>query len=123
MGSCQSVAIIAEASEEEHIPILLVIATYILDLLCIHPFRDGNGRVSRLMTTLLLLENGFEVGCFVSLERIVEESKEDYYRILEKCSRGWHDGTNEIVPWWNYFLGILQRAYGKFELLVESIES
>lgn len=112
-----------EACEEEHIPILLVIATYILDLLCIHPFRDGNGRVSRLMTTLLLLENGFEVERFVSLERIVEENKEDYYRILEKCSREWHDGTNEIIPWWNYFLGILQRAYGEFELLVESTES
>lgn len=112
-----------DACEEEHIPILLVIATFILDLLCIHPFRDGNGRVSRLMTTLLLLENGFNVGRFVSLERIVEESKEDYYRILEKCSRGWHDGTNEIMPWWNYFLGVLQRAYGEFELLVESTAS
>ena len=109
--------------EEGNVPILLVIATFILDLLCIHPFRDGNGRVSRLMTTLLLMENGFEVGRFVSLERIVEENKEDYYRILEKCSRGWHDGTNEITPWWNYFLGILQRAYGEFELLMESTES
>ncbi|MCD4774470.1 MAG: Fic family protein [Candidatus Aegiribacteria sp.] len=112
-----------EVCEVERIPILLVIATYILDLLCIHPFRDGNGRVSRLMTTLMLLENGFEVGRFVSLERIVEENKEDYYRVLEKCSRGWHDGTNEIIPWWNFFLGMLQRAYAEFELLVESTAS
>ncbi|MCK5132760.1 MAG: Fic family protein [Candidatus Sabulitectum sp.] len=111
-----------EACEEQHIPVLLVIATFIFDLLCIHPFRDGNGRVSRLMTTLLLRENGFEVQRFVSLERIVEESKEDYYLILENCSRGWHEGSNEIVSWWNYFLGILNRAYRELELLLESSE-
>lgn len=112
-----------EACAEQQIPVLLLIATFVLDLLCIHPFRDGNGRVSRLVTTLLLREHGFEVAQYVSLERIVEESKVDYYSILERCSSGWHEGENEIIPWWNFFLGILQRAYGEFEHLVQTAES
>lgn len=96
------------------VPPLLLIATAVLDFLCIHPFRDGNGRVSRLLTTLLMKEHGFIVGRYVSLERLVEESKDDYYRVLAECSRGWIDGKNEVLPWWNYFLTIVRRAYGAF---------
>lgn len=104
-------------------PPLLLIATFVFDFLCIHPFRDGNGRVSRLITTLLLESNDFRVGRYVSMERLIEESKEEYYRILEECSHGWHEGKNEIIPWWNYFLSIVRRAYNEFKRQVESIDA
>lgn len=106
--------------EDERIHPLLVLAAFVFDLLCIHSFRDGNGRVSRLATTLLLLQHGYQISRYVSLERLVEESKEDYCRVLAECSRGWHEGKNEIVPWWNYFLGVLRRGYQEFECQVES---
>ncbi len=103
----------------ESAPPLLVVSTMVFDLLCIHPFRDGNGRVSRLLTTLLLLQHGFTVGRYVSLERLVEESKEDYYHALGVCSQGWHEGHNPILPWWNHSLGVLRRAYVEFSRQVE----
>jgi len=109
-----------EACDEERIPPLLIVATFIFDFLCVHPFRDGNGRVSRLATTLLLKTHGFEVVRYISLERLVEERKDEYYGILRTCSDGWHDGKNEIVPWWNYFLGVLRSGYREFERQVES---
>lgn len=112
-----------QACEEERVPPLLIVGAFVFDLLCIHPFRDGNGRVSRLITTLLLQAHGFQVARYISLERIVEQSKEEYYRVLEQCSRKWHEGRNEIVPWWNYFLGALRRAYKEFEEQVESAET
>jgi len=112
-----------EASDDEYIPPLLIVATFIFDLLCIHPFRDGNGRVSRLATSLLLQSQGFHVPRYMSLERLVEESKEEYYRVLKLCSLGWHEGKNEIIPWWNYFLGTLRNAYKEFERQVESVEA
>ena len=87
-------------SYEERIPPLLTVATFVLDLLCIHPFRDGNGRVSRLATSLLLQSQGFQVARYISLERHIEESKEEYYGVLKPCSEGWHEGKNEIIPWW-----------------------
>jgi Fic family protein len=103
----------------QRVPPLLLASTMVFDLLCIHPFRDGNGRVSRLLTTLLLLQHGFSVGRYVSLERLVEQSKEDYYRALGECSTGWHEGRNPILPWWNHFLGVLRRAYMEFSQQVE----
>ena len=109
-----------QASDDPGIPPLLMAAAFVFDFLCIHPFRDGNGRVSRLLTTFLLLQHGFEVGRYVSLERIVEETKSDYYRVLGECSKGWHEGKNQIIPWWNYFLGFLRRAYQEFAAQVES---
>ncbi len=112
-----------EAREQEEVPSLLAIATFVFDLLCIHPFRDGNGRVSRLATTLLLQTDGFQVARYVSLERLNEDSKVEYYGVLEECSRGWHDGGNQIVPWWNYFFGVLRRAYREFERQVETVEA
>src|ERR1017187_3767736 len=111
------------APDDERLPPLLIVATFIFDLVCIHPFRDGNGRVSRLVTSLLLQAQGFQVARYISLERIIEESKEDYYRILKLCSQGWHEGKNEILPWWNYFLSMLRRAYKEFESQVESVEA
>jgi Fic family protein len=112
-----------EACEDERVPPLLIVATFVFDLTCIHPFRDGNGRVSRLATTLLLQTHGFEVTRYVSLERLVEESKEGYYATLAECSIGWHKGKNALVPWWNYFLSVLRRAYKEFERQVESTEA
>ncbi len=111
------------ACQGDRVPPLLIVATFIFDLLCIHPFRDGNGRVSRLATSLLLQSHGFQVARYISLERLIEDSKEDYYRVLKLCSRGWHEGKNDIVPWWNYFLGALRGAYKEFEHQVVSIEA
>jgi len=108
------------ACDEESIPPLLILATFVLDLLCIHPFRDGNGRVSRLATSLLLQAQGIQVARYISLERLIEETKEDYYRVLKLCSQGWHEGKNEIIPWWNYFLSTLRRAYRELERHIES---
>lgn len=107
-------------SAEENVPPLLSVATFVFDFLCVHPFRDGNGRVSRLITTLLLKEHGFAVVRYVSLERLVEERKEEYYDVLETCSNGWHEGANEIVPWWNFFLAVLRSGYRELESQVES---
>ena len=101
-------------------PELLLIGTFVLDLLCIHPFRDGNGRVSRLMTTLLLEQTGFVISRYISLERLIEESRESYYESLYKSSQGWHDSSHDIVPWWDYFLSIVNRAYREFSEVVES---
>jgi Fic family protein len=108
---------------EESLPPLLAVVTFVFDLLCIHPFRDGNGRVSRLATTLLLQQQGFEIGRFISVERLIEERKEDYYAALERCSTGWHAGENEIVPWWNFCLGVVRSAYRAFEEHVSSAPS
>lgn len=110
-------------SDEERLPPLLIVATFVLDLLCIHPFRDGNGRVSRLATSLLLQSHGFQVARYISLERLIEASKQEYYRVLKLCSQGWHEGKNEIIPWWNYFLSLLRSAYKEFERQIESVEA
>jgi Fic family protein len=95
---------------------LLLIPAYVLDFLCIHPFRDGNGRMARLISLLLLYQSGFEVGRFISLEQIVEETKEGYYDTLFRASQKWHQSKHSLVPWWDYFLGVmLLSAYREFE--------
>jgi Fic family protein len=94
---------------------LIVIPVTILDFLCIHPFRDGNGRTARLLTLLLLYHFEYQVGRYISLERIFEESKESYYETLEKSSQGWHDARHNVMPWVTYFWGVLLRAYKEFE--------
>lgn len=111
-----------ERAIEEHQP-LLVIPLTILDFLCIHPFRDGNGRVARLLTLMLLYHSGYQVGRYISLERIFEESKETYYETLEASSRRWHEGAHDVMPWLNYFWGTLLRAYDEFAERVGSIRS
>jgi len=111
-----------DMTEQSAAPPLLLAATFVFDFLCIHPFRDGNGRVSRLLTTLLLQQHGFTVARFVSLERLVEETRHDYYRVLGLCSKRWDEGRNEIVPWWNYFLTIVRRGYAEFAATVEQAE-
>lgn len=103
------------AIDQDHIPPLVAIGALILDFLCIHPFRDGNGRISRLLTLLALYQHGYEVGRYISLERLVEESKADYYEVLHQSSQSWHHGKHKLLPWLNYFLAIIRRAYGEFE--------
>lgn len=102
---------------------LVVVPLSILDFLCVHPFTDGNGRVSRLLTLLLLYHFGYQVGRYISLERVFEESKETYYEALERSSREWHSGTHDVFPWLNYFWGVLLRAYGEFEDRVATIKT
>jgi len=93
----------------------LATACFILDFLCIYPFRDGNGRISRLLTLLCLYRHGYDVGRYISHERIVEQTKEDYYEVLKTSSSGWHEGKHDIMPWFHYFLSTWRRAYREFE--------
>jgi Fic family protein len=101
--------------DQRRVSPLLLIPTFVLDFLCIHPFTDGNGRVSRLLTVLLLHQAGFNVGQFVSIERLIEGSKETYYEALQLSSRAWHESTHRLKPWWEYSLGVLIKAYREFE--------
>jgi len=94
---------------------MVVIPLVVLDFLCIHPFHDGNGRVARLLTLLLLYHAGYEVGRYISLERLFEKSRESYYDTLEASSQGWHKGEHDVMPWLEYFWGVLIRAYKEFE--------
>jgi Fic family protein len=101
----------------------LLVASFILDFECIHPFMDGNGRIGRLLTLLLLYQAGYEVGRYISLERVVEESKETYYESLLRSSEGWHQARHDLRPWWEYFLGMLTAAYNEFEARMGTIIS
>ncbi|HEV2964466.1 MAG TPA: Fic family protein [Candidatus Angelobacter sp.] len=94
---------------------LVALAGFNLDFLCIHPFRDGNGRVSRLVLLLQLYQAGYEVGRYISLERLIEQNKERYYETLEQSSQGWHHCQHDPWPYINYLLFILKTAYREFE--------
>jgi Fic family protein len=93
----------------------IAMAAMNLDFLCIHPFRDGNGRVSRLLLLLQCYHLGYEVGRYISLERVIEENKDRYYETLEQSSQGWHEGKHDPWPYINYMLYILKTAYREFE--------
>lgn len=103
------------ALDQDNIPPLIALTALVLDFLCIHPFRDGNGRVSRLLTLLALYQHGYEVGRYISLERLVEQSKEDYYEVLNRSSQRWHEGRHELTPWMNLLLAVIRRGYAEFE--------
>lgn len=94
---------------------LIVIAIFIHDFLCIHPFNDGNGRMSRLLTTLLLYRNGFYVGRYISLEAKIAKNKDIYYDALGQAQVGWHEGAEDSVPFIKYLLGTILAAYKDFE--------
>ena len=100
---------------------LIVIPLAVFDLLCIHPFASGNGRMARLLTLLLLYRSGYVVGRYISLERVFEETKETYYDALGASSRGWHEGAHDIMPWLTYFWGVMMRAYREFEARVGTV--
>ena len=96
---------------KENIPALILIPVLIHDFLCIHPFDDGNGRMSRLLTLLLLYKFGYFVGRYISIEMLIEESKESYYEELKRSSEKWHTGENDEIPFIRYMLGVLLKAY------------
>ena len=98
---------------------LLVIPMFILDFLCIHPFNDGNGRMSRLLTLLLLYRSGYIVGKYISIEKVIEQSKETYYETLQQSSAGWHEKGNDYAPFVRYILGVIVAAYREFSSRVQ----
>lgn len=100
---------------KSEVNLLILNSMFILDFLCIHPFDDGNGRMSRLLTLLLLYQSGFIVGKYISIEKIIEESKETYYEVLQDSSINWHENTNDYKPFVNYMLGVILSAYKEFE--------
>lgn len=94
---------------------LIAIPVFIHDFLCIHPFNDGNGRMSRLLTTLLLYRSGFYVVKYISLEAKIAKNKDLYYDALNRSQHGWHEGTEDVLPFIKYILGIILAAYRDFE--------
>lgn len=101
---------------------LIAIPVFIHDFLCIHPFNDGNGRMSRLLTTLLLYRNGFYVGRYISLEAKIAKNKDLYYDALAESQKGWHEGAENVVPFIKYMLGTILAAYKDFEERVALVE-
>lgn len=102
---------------------LLLIPIFILDFLCIHPFNGGNGRMSRLLTLLLFYKAGYIVGKYVSMEMLIEKTKETYYEALQESSVGWHENRNSYESFVKYYLGILLKAYNEFESRVEYLRN
>lgn len=100
---------------------LLLMPVFILDFLCIHPFNDGNGRMSRLLTLLLLYRAGFIVGKYISIEMLIEKSKDSYYESLQASSQNWHENGNDYLPFLKYMLGVVVKAYNEFEDRVEHL--
>lgn len=100
---------------------LVVIPTFVHDFLCIHPFNDGNGRMSRLLTTLLLYKSGYIVGKYISLEKKIADTKNEYYDALQSASEHWHDGTNDDTAFVKYLLGVVLSAFRDFEERVEIV--
>lgn len=110
-------------SLEGRVDPLVSIPAFVLDFLCIHPFTDGNGRLSRILNLMLLYQSGFDVGRYISLEKIIEDTKDTYYEALEASSAGWHEGTHDLVPWLEYSHGVLIAAYLEFEQRVGQLGS
>ena len=100
--------------KEPNVDPLLIMPMFILDFLCIHPFRDGNGRMSRLLTLLLLYQGGYFVGKYISLEKLIERTKESYYEELQASSTDWHEEENDYAPFVKYLLGVVAAAYREF---------
>jgi len=112
-----------DAVKERKIPPLVLLAAFNLDFLCIHPFRDGNGRVSRLLLLLQCYHLGYEVGRYISLERLIEQNKQRYYETLEQSSYGWHEDRHDPWPYINFILFIIKAAYKEFEERLGQLQS
>lgn len=102
---------------------LILIPIFINDFLCIHPFNDGNGRMSRLLTTLLLYRSGYVVGRYISLEQKIERTKDAYYDALQSASAGWHEDNADITQFIKYILGVVLSAYRDFENRVTLVDT
>ena len=111
-----------QALDRQVVDPLILIPVYLCDFLCIHPFIDGNGRMSRLLTTLLLYKSGYMVGKYISIEKKIEKTRDNYYDVLGQISAGWHDGMNDYTPFIKYFLGIILNCYKDFENRIGSID-
>ena len=105
---------INEAIADPEMDDLLLIPMFILDFLCIHPFNDGNGRMSRLLTLLMLYRAGYPIGKYISLERLIADSKDSYYEALQESSENWHEGGSDYLPFVRYLLGVIIAAYREF---------
>ena len=103
------------AVANEKIDSLLLIPAFVCNFLCIHPFNDGNGRMSRLLTLLLLYRNGYVVGKYISIEKQIEQTKDRYYDTLEEADAGWHEETNDPTPFIRYMLQVILACYTEFE--------
>lgn len=103
-----------EALNSENIDALIIIPMFVLDFLCVHPFNDGNGRISRLLTLLLLYRSGYIVGKYISIEKLIEQTKEIYYESLQLSSADWHENKNDYEPFVKYMLGVIVAAYRDF---------
>lgn len=101
---------------------LIVMSMFILDFLCIHPFSDGNGRMSRLLTLLLLYRSGFMIGKYISIEQLIEKTKNSYYSVLQQSSVNWHEGINDYMPFIKYMLGVIIAAYRNFDERIKVLE-
>ncbi|MFD0705437.1 Fic family protein [Alloscardovia venturai] len=110
-----------ETAAQGELDSLILIPMFILDFLCIHPFNDGNGRMSRILTLLLLYRSGYFVGKYVSIEKLIADNKETYYEVLYDSSMGWHEGKNNYEPFVSFMLGIIVAAYRDFSERVELI--
>ena len=110
-----------EAIHEERIDPLILISKFVLDFLSIHPFNDGNGRMSRLLTLLLLYQQGYIAGKYISVEMLIESTKESYYEALQESSIGWHEDENSYLPFVRYYLSVLLKAYKDFSDRVETV--
>ena len=113
----------AQAEADEKVDALILIPVFICDFLCIHPFNDGNGRMSRLLTLLLLYRSGYDVGKYISIERQIEKTKDNYYEALEVADIGWHEGQNDPTPFIRYILRVLLACYTEFEDRLGTIEN
>ncbi len=111
-----------EAIRRDDADPLLIIPMFILDFLCIHPFNDGNGRMSRLLTLLLLYQNDYIVGKYISLEKLTERTKDQYYDVLQDSSQKWIEGENDYAPFVKYMLSIITAAYREFFDRTQMIE-
>lgn len=116
--ACESFNQVIDAQEIEP---LILIPAFIHDFLCIHPFSDGNGRMSRLLTTLLLYRSGYLVGRYISLEPKIARNKIRYYDVLEECQSGWHEGADDPTSFIKYLLGVVLAAYRDFEDRVDMV--
>lgn len=110
-----------DAIEDGKYDPLILIPMFILDFLCIHPFNDGNGRMSRLLTLLLLYRSGYIVGKYISMEMLIEKSKETYYETLQDSSYSWHESANDYIPFIKYYLGVMLKGYKEFQDRVEHL--
>lgn len=112
-----------QAVSAERCDPLILLVVFIFDFLSIHPFNDGNGRMSRLLTLMLLYQHGYIVGKFISLEKLIEQNKQGYYESLQASSIGWDAAQGDYLPFLHYLLGIILKAYREFESRVECIVS